>query len=303
MNIITGVVPVVPTVFTEDEDLDLEGQRRVIDFLVDAKADGACVLANYSEQFSLTDEERDQILRTTLEHAAGRVPVCVTTSHYSARIARQRTLQAQREGAAMAMLMAPFFGATVRVDEDAVVEYFKRVTDGLEIDVMIQDAPMSPTPLSVALLARLAAEIPQVRYVKIEMPQTADKLRALAAAAGGKLPGLFDGEEAITLIPDLEAGAQGTMSSCLVPDQLGLIVHDFHAGRRESAVARWEDLLPLIHFENRQCGLRATKALMKEGRIIDSDKTRAPLGDLHPDTRAQLLEIAKRKNPLILRWA
>ncbi|MCH6472081.1 dihydrodipicolinate synthase family protein [Sinomonas terrae] len=267
----------MPTVFNEDEELDLHGQRRVIDFLVDAKADGACVLANYSEQFSLTDEERDQVLRTTLEHAAGRIPVCVTTSHYSARIARQRTLAAQREGAAMAMLMAPFFGTTVRVDEDGVVEYFKRVTDGLAIDLMSQDAPMSPTPLPVGLLARLAAEIPQVRYVKIEMPQTADKLRALAAAAGGALPGLFDGEEAITLIPTWKPARErrGRLGGDPAPDPL-----------------REPPMRPPRHQGP------------DEGRPHHQQRQdQGPLGGLHPDTRAQLLEIAKRKDPLILHWA
>ncbi|WP_138416973.1 dihydrodipicolinate synthase family protein [Sinomonas gamaensis] len=303
MSAIKGVMPVAPTIFTDDEELDLAGQRRVLDYLADGQADAVCILANYSEQFSLTDEEREQVLVTTLEHVQGRMPVCVTTSHFSARIARERSVRAQELGAEMVMLMPPFFGATMRVDEDGVVEYFKRVADGLEIDIMIQDAPMSPTPLSVGLLARLAREIPQVNYAKIEMPQAADKLRALASAAGADLPGIFDGEEAITLIPDLEAGAQGTMSSCMVPDQLGKIVRDFHAGERDSAVREWEDLLPFIHFENRQCGLRATKVLMKEGNIIGSDKTRAPIGELHPDTRAQLIEIAKRKDPLILRWA
>jgi dihydrodipicolinate synthase/N-acetylneuraminate lyase len=303
MSIIKGVMPVAPTIFTETEELDLEGQRRVVDYLVDGQSDAVCVLANYSEQFSLTDEERELVLAATLDQAAGRLPVCVTTSHFSARIAHRRNLRAQELGAAMVMLMPPFFGATMKVEEEAVVEYFKRVADGLDIDIMIQDAPMSPTTLSVPLLARLAREVPQVKYVKIETPQAADKIRALAAAAGGDLPGLLDGEEAITLIPDLEAGAQGTMSSCMVPDQLGRIVHDFHAGRRDRAVSEWEDLLPFIHFENRQCGLRATKVLMKEGNIIASDKTRAPLGELHPDTRAQLIEMAKRKDPLILRWA
>lgn len=203
----------------------------------------------------------------------------------------------------MVMLMPPFFGATMRVDDAAVMEYFRRVADGLDIDIMIQDAPMSPTALSVPLLARLAHEIPQIKYVKIETAQAADKLRALTLAAGNDLPGPFDGEEAITLIPDLEAGAQGTMSSCMVPDELGRIVRDFHAGERDKAVRRWEDLLPFIHFENRQCGLRATKVLMKEGNIIRSDKTRAPIGDLHPDSRSQLLELAKRHDPLVLRWA
>lgn len=303
MSVITGVMPVAPTVFTNNEELDLEGQRRVVDYLVDGKSDAVCILANYSEQFSLTDEERDQVLQATLDQSAGRIPVCVTTSHFSARIARQRSLQAQEMGAAMVMLMPPFFGATMKADEQAVLEYFKQVADGLGIDIMIQDAPMSPTALPVPLLARLAREVPQVKYAKIEMPQAADKLRALTAAAGDDLPGAFDGEEAITLIPDLEAGAQGTMSSCMVPDQLGQIVRDFHAGDRDKAISQWENLLPFIHFENRQCGLRATKVLMKEGGIISSDKTRAPITELHPDTRSQLIDMAKRKDPLVLRWA
>jgi dihydrodipicolinate synthase/N-acetylneuraminate lyase len=303
MSIIRGIIPVAPTVFTDSEELDLSGQRRVVDYLVDGRSDAVCILANYSEQFSLTDEERKLVLTATLDQASGRLPVCVTTSHFSARIAAQHSQQAQERGATMVMLMAPFFGATLKVDDDAVVEYFKRVTDVLEIDVMVQDTPMSPTALSVALLARLAREIPQIKYAKIEMPQTADKLRTLIAATGDDLPGVYDGEEAITLIPDLDAGAQGTMSSCMVPDQLGQIVRDFHAGDRDKAVAQWENLLPLIHFENRQCGLRATKVLMKEGRIIKSEKTRAPLNELHPDTRSQLLEIAKRKDPLVLRWS
>jgi dihydrodipicolinate synthase/N-acetylneuraminate lyase len=303
MSIVRGIIPVAPTVFTDSEELDLSGQRRVVDYLVDGRSDAVCILANYSEQFSLTDEERELVLTATLDQASGRLPVCVTTSHFSARIAAQRSRQAQERGATMVMLMAPFFGATMKVNDDAVLEYFKRVADGLEIDIMVQDAPMSTTALSVALLARMAREIPQVRYAKIEMPQTADKLRTLIAATGDDLPGVYDGEEAITLIPDLDAGAQGTMSSCMVPDQLGQIVRDFHAGDRDNAVAQWENLLPFIHFENRQCGLRAAKVLMKEGHIIKSEKTRAPLNELHPDTRSQLLEMAKRKDPLVLRWA
>lgn len=303
MSILRGVIPVAPTVFTDDEELDLAGQRRVVDYLVDGKSDAVCILANYSEQFSLTDDERERVLTATVEQASGRLPVCVTTSHFSARIAAQRSRQAQERGAAMVMLMPPFFGATMKVGDDGVVEYFKRVADGLEIDVMVQDAPMSPTALSVSLLARLGREVPQIRYAKIEMPQTAAKLRALIAAAGDDLPGVFDGEEAITLIPDLDAGAQGTMSSCMVPDQLGQIVRDFHAGDRDKAVAQWEDLLPFIHFENRQVGLRAAKVLMKEGGIIDSDRTRAPLAEVGPETRSQLIEMARRKDPLVLRWA
>lgn len=303
MSIIRGVIPVAPTVFTEDEQLDLTGQRRVVDYLVDGKSDAICILANYSEQFSLTDEERDSVLVSTLDQAAGEIPVCVTTSHFSVHVAIERSLRAKQEGAAMIMLMAPFFGATMRFDDDTVVGYFKRVADAVDIDIMIQDAPLSTTPISASLLARLAKEIPQVKYAKIEMPQAAAKLRELIAESGEDLPGPFDGEEAITLIPDLDEGAQGTMSSSMVPDELGQIVRNFHEGERDKAVAQWENLLPFIHFENRQCGLRASKVLMKEGGIIRSDKSRAPVGPLHPRTRSQLLDMARRRNPLVLRWA
>src|SRR3954453_4259807 len=119
-----GVLPVWPTVFHDDESLDLDGQRRVTEFLIDAGSTAICVLANYSEQFSLTDDERTQVLEATLDQAAGRVPVIATTSSYSARIARARCLDAQRRGAQMVMLMAPFFGATLSVSGPAVMAYF-----------------------------------------------------------------------------------------------------------------------------------------------------------------------------------
>ena len=98
---------------------------------------------------------------------------------------------------------------------------------------------MSPAVLSVELIAWLAHEIPQLRYAKIERPQTAEKLRAVIGASGEDLQGPFDGEESITLIPDLDAGAIGTMSSCMVPDELGRIVRKYRAGDRAGALDRW----------------------------------------------------------------
>ena len=300
---LTGVVPVVPTIFRDDESVDADGTVRVVDYLLDAGVDGLCVLANYSEQFSLTDGERDTIARTLLEHVAGRVPVIVTTSHYSARVAAERSRAAQDAGAAMVMLMPPSFGATLTVPGPAVIEYFKRVADAVDIPVMVQDAPLSATPLPASLLTDLVRQVPQVRYAKIEVAQAADKIHALVGALGDRLPGPFDGEESVTLIPDLEAGARGTMPSSMVPAELGRIVRGYLAGDRAAAVAAWEDLLPLIHYENRQCGLRAQKILLAEGGIIASDRTRAPLRPVSPRTRHGLIELAAARDPLILRWA
>jgi 4-hydroxy-tetrahydrodipicolinate synthase len=300
--LLSGVVPVVPTIFRDDETVDLDGTVRVVDYLIDAGVDGVCLLANYSEQFSLTDSEREEIGRRLLGHIAGRLPVIVTTSHYSVRVAAARSRAAQDMGASMVMVMPPFFGATMTVPGPGVIEYFRRVADAIDIPIMVQDAPLSATPLPAGLLVDLVQQVPQVQYAKIEVPGAADKLNTLVSALGGRLPGPFDGEESVTLIPDLDAGATGTMPSSMVPGELGQIVRAHAAGDRAGAVRAWEDLLPLIHFENRQCGLRAQKILLAEGGIIGSDRTRAPLRPVSPRTRRGLIELARQRDPLILRW-
>ena len=104
-NTFRGIYPIAPTPFTPSGDLDLEGMRRVLDCMVDQGVDGICILANYSEQFLLSDVERDTLLELSLTHVAGRVPVIVTCSHFSTRVAAQRARKAAQAGAAMLMLM------------------------------------------------------------------------------------------------------------------------------------------------------------------------------------------------------
>ena len=151
-------------------------------------------------------------------------------------------------------------------------------------------------------LARLAREVPLASYFKIEVPGTAAKLRALIAAGGDAIAGPFDGEESITLMADLDAGATGTMPSALMPDLIKPILAHHAAGRRKEAAALYARVLPLINYENRQCGLRATKTVMAEGGVIKSDAVRHPLQPLDPPTRAGLLELAREVEPLALRW-
>ena len=297
-----GVFPVVPTTFTDAGELDLASQKRCVDFMIDAGSNGLCILANFSEQFVLSDAERELLTRTILAHVAGRVPVIVTTTHFSTRVCAERSRSAQDMGAAMVMVMPPYHGATIRVAEPQTFEFFDRLSGAIGIPIMIQDAPVSGTPLSAAFLARMAAEIEHVAYFKIETPGAASKLRELIRLGGAAIEGPWDGEEAITLIPDLEAGATGAMTGGGYPDGIRLIVDAYVAGRREEAVALYQRWLPLINYENRQCGLLACKALMKEGGVISSEAPRHPLPPMHQATRAGLIDTARRLDPLVLRW-
>jgi dihydrodipicolinate synthase/N-acetylneuraminate lyase len=297
-----GVFPVAPTTFDEAGGLDLASQKRCIDFMIDAGSQGICILANFSEQFVLADDEREQLARTIIEHVNGRVPVIVTTTHFSSRLTIERSQRAQALGAAMVMVMPPYHGATIRVPEAAIVEYFQRLSDALSIPIMIQDAPVSGTVLPASLLARMAREIEQVSYFKIETAGAASKLRELIRLGGDAIEGPWDGEEGITLLPDLEAGATGAMTGAGYPDGMRRIVDAFAAGRRDDAFDQYRRWLPLINVENRQCGLLAAKALMKEGGVIDCDAPRHPFPAMQPAVRAGLLDTARRLDPLVLRW-
>ena len=167
---------------------------------------------------------------------------------------------------------------------------------------MIQDAPVSGTPLSAALLARLAREIANVAYFKIEVPYSAAKLRDLIAAGGDAIVGPWDGEEGITLMADLDAGATGSMTGGGYPDGIRQIMDPFLAGDREAARRAYAHWLPLINWENRQCGLAAAKAMKREGDLIRSDALRHPQAPLRPEARAGLIELARERDALALRW-
>lgn len=297
-----GVFPVVPTTFNEAGELDLPSQLRCVDFMIDAGSTGLCILANFSEQFVLSDDEREVLTAAILKHVAGRVPVIVTTTHFGTKVCTERSRRAQDHGAAMVMVMPPYHGATIRVSEERIYEFYSALSGGIDIPIMIQDAPVSGTPLSAAFLARMAKEIKNVCYFKIETPGAAAKLRELIRLGGDAIEGPWDGEEAITLLPDLEAGATGAMTGGAYPDGIRLIMDAWAAGRKEEAADAYQRWLPLINYENRQGGILTAKALMKAGGVIACEAPRHPFPAMHPEVRAGLIKTAQRLDPMVLRW-
>ena len=300
-NNFTGCWPVAPTPFKENEDLDLEGMKRVLDCMIDQKVDGICILANYSEQFLLSDDEREILTKLCIEHVAGKVPIIVTISHFSTDIAFKRAKLAKDVGANMVMMMPPYHGALLKGNANQTFEQFRKVSEA-GITIMVQDAPLSGVDLSVDLLVKMAKEIEHVKCFKIECAQAANKLRALIDKGGSAIEGPFDGEEGITLFADLEAGAKGNMSSAMLPDLIGPLVKNYITGNKKEAENEYNRVLPLINYENRQCGFRATKTVFKEGGVIKSDICRHPISSLDKDTKKGLLDLANNYDLIAMKW-
>ena len=192
----------------------------------------------------------------------------------------------------MVMLMPPYHGATLRADEQGVIEHFARVAEAISIPIMVQDAPLSGATLSAAFLARLGArDRRRCCYFKIEVPGAAAKLRALIDA------GRRRDRRAVRRRGEHHAdarsrGRRDRHDAERLPDLIRPVVEYFLAGREEGSGAVDALHPPLVNYENRQCGLRATKTATKEGGVIKSDAVRHPLEPMHPQTRAGLLALA-----------
>ena len=297
----SGIWPVAPTPFHEDGRIDLEGMKRVLDCLIDQGADGICVLANFSEQFLISDAERETLARLSVEHVAGRVPVIVTISHYATQIVVERARFAKDLDADIVMMMPPYHGALLKGTPEQSFEQFAAVGE-VGIPIMVQDAPLSGVDLPVSLLVRMAREIEAVKLFKIECPRAANKIRALIEAGGDAIEGPFDGEEGITLLADLDAGATGSMTSGMIVDQIKPVLTKHHAGDVAGATEAYGRVAMAINHENRQCGWQSCKAAMVEGGVIRSEFCRHPIAPLHPAIRSRLLNLIKPLDPLVLRW-
>lgn len=297
----SGIWPVVPTPFFDDGSVDYDSIKRVLDFTIDCGVDGLCILANFSEQFLLSDEEREELTKLCLEHVAGRTKVIVTISHFATQIAVERARLAKDCGADIVMLMAPYHGALLKGSPQDTFEQFAAVGK-VGIPIMLQDAPLSGVDLPVPLLVKMAQEIEMLTHFKIECPRAADKLRALIAEGGDAIKAPFDGEEGITLLADLDAGATGSMTSAMIPDQIKPVIDHWLSGEREKAIAAYGRVAIAINHENRQCGWRSAKVAMHAGGIITSDHCRHPIRPMHLDTKKLLLDLIRPLDPLVLNW-
>ncbi len=135
-----GVYPILVTPFDAQEQLDLESFDRLIRFNADIGVDGVTILGVLGESNRLLDSEREQLIRTAVNAAEGRIPIVVGTSH-KGTLATRGLCQMAVELGASAVMVTP---AQEPVPNEArVFDYFRRVADGLSIPLVVQDHPGS----------------------------------------------------------------------------------------------------------------------------------------------------------------
>jgi 2-keto-3-deoxy-L-arabinonate dehydratase len=295
-----GVFPIVITTFHDDGSLDLESQRRLVRFLLDAGAHGLGLFGTASEGYTLSDAERTTLTKIITDEVAGCVPVVVSTGHTGTGVAVALSLEAERAGADAVMVLPPYF---LRPDAEGLFHYYRAISDAISIPIMIQDAPlMTQVTLSATILSRMGLELERVQMVKVESSPTAPKVSELSALAGDSLT-LFGGLNGQFFLEELGRGARGTMPGSDMTDMFVRVWDLYQLGKVAEARTEFNRYLPLIRYELQPgLGVSVMKHNLHSGGIIASPRVRHPTGSIDKIGLRELEELQCGLEMLVLQW-
>lgn len=268
-----GVYTVVPTPFDEDENLDEASFERLLGNLGELGVDGVIALGVLGEAPKLFGDERDRVVRIA-RATLGSAAVIVGASHASARGTRALVERAVASGADGVMVSPP---RIARNDPDRVREYFRRSLVDPGCAVLLQDHPASSgTVMTAETVAAVAEENPSIRWVKVEDPPSARKVAELRERVGDRLL-LLGGLGALSLLDELDAGSDGTMTGFAAPEALQAVCSRYAKGDRDGATAEFARWLPLVVAETmEEVGLGIRKWIYYRRGWIDSPVCRTP---------------------------
>jgi dihydrodipicolinate synthase/N-acetylneuraminate lyase len=285
MGTLSGVLPILPTIFSPAGAIDEGGTRRVVEYIIASGAHGIVFPGLASEYETLSRVERLHMTRLIGEWIGKRVPFIVGASAAATDDAVAFAAAGAEAGAMAAMVLTPKAFAD---DPAAMSDFYRAVHRSSGIDIMLQNAP---APMGIGLplekVAELARAVEGIRYVKEEAPPSGQRITRLTELAGDSLLAVFGGAGARYVIDELTRGAKGTMPACEISE---LHVEMFDRFRhRDEAGARdlFERTLPLLNMQA-VFRWRLTKAVLERRGLINSTFVRAPGPELDRYDRLEL---------------
>ena len=274
-----GIFGILTASYKEDMSLDEKSVRSQVDFCVKAGSHGIVVPVNASEFIVLSDEERKDIIRFTVEQAAGRVPVIAGVTTQSTYQSVEFAAYAGKIGADGLIAMPPY-GA--RATDDEIVDFYKRIGDAGRIPVFIQNyVPPVGTAMSPSLCVRIMQEADYASYIKEETQYSSQVITEIARLAEilpkEKYLGTMGGKAGRYLIDEYHRGVCGNMPACDIVDIDAKIWNLLEEGKEKEAIALYNQAIPLMNMEY-MYGYVLYKAVLKKRGIIDCDSVRVPGG-------------------------
>lgn len=283
-----GVFPAATTQFHEDESLNIEATMKHLDVMIDAGVHGMIMLGTVGENCSLDYDEKLQVLKRTVEHIDGRVPVLSGVAEYTTRLACRFAKDAQHIGVDGLMVLPAM---VYKSDARETMAHFRTVAAASELPIMVYNNPVSyKVDITPEMFAELA-DGPSLVAIK-ESSEDVRRLTDLRNVVGDRYL-LFCGVDDVALESQM-LGAIGWISGLVnaFPAENRLLWDLATAGNYEEALKVYRWYMPLLHLDTDVKLVQYIKLAVQECGY-GSETTRAPRLPLVGEERERVLKIIR----------
>ncbi len=264
--------------------VDYEAMGRFIDFQLESGINALVAVGTTGESATLSPEERNEVIRFTVERVNGRVPVIAGTGTNNTAHAIAYTKDACAIGADAMLVVTPYYN---KATQGGLIAHFRAIADQSDKPVILYNVPSrTGCNLLPATVAELA-EHPNIAAIK-EASGNMAQVVELFARCGDRID-VYSGEDGLT-VPMLAMGAMGTISvlSNVIPAKAVAMTDAFFAGHvREAARMQCEylDLINDLFCEVNPIPAKAAVSAMGFGE----EHIRLPLTPMTGANRARML--------------
>ena len=273
LDTLTGVVPIIPTPFLQNEEIDEWSLRNLIEFAISSGIKAVCLPAYASEFYKLTDDEKLQVVKIAIEQAGRRLKIVAQSNSPSQKIAIKLAQAHIAAGADIISLAVPrIFGLPEASIQAYLSGFFESIPN---TPVLVQDFnPGGPT-LSVGLINSLRTTHSNFKYLKLEEPLSASKFADIIKTSEGTV-GVFEGWGGLYMMELIPVGIHGVMPGLGVADILQKVFFLRKNGESQKAFEIFERVMPQIFFslQNMELFHYAEKELLMARGILNNSFSR-----------------------------
>ncbi|WEX11061.1 dihydrodipicolinate synthase family protein [Chelativorans sp. AA-79] len=283
---LSGILPVLPTPFTEEGGVDAAAMRRILRFALDAGVDGVVFPGFASEVETLSAGERETLLRVCVEEVGDTVPIVAGASAPTAEEVIGHGRQAVSMGVRHLMIQPP---KTLGSSAEAVAGFMGEVSRGLpEARIILQNAPAPRgSDLSPETILAVVGQIPAITYVKEETLPAGPAISRMLEDAPSHLAGVIGGGGARYILDEYARGACAAMPALEIAAHHVALDRAYRSGDRELAREIYVRTLPLLALQA-VYRMRLTKHVLMRRGVCENTIVRAPTPELDAQAIADI---------------
>jgi 4-hydroxy-tetrahydrodipicolinate synthase len=286
-----GVYPAIITPFTRGDrpDLDLEGLRENVKWLVEQGVHGIVPCGSTGESATMSHKEHEKVVEETVDVVNGKVPVLAGTGSNNTEEAVLLTKAAKNIGADGVLVISPYYN---KPNKEGLKKHYKKIAD-LDIPVVMYNVPSRTGQNLEVDLVRDLSKHPNIVGIK-EASGNLGQIWQIIEATRDESFNVISGDDNLTL-PILKLGGAGVISVAanVEPRRMVEMYEAFRKGNYQRARDLHFELEPLfkgLFIETNPIPVKKAVEL----RGMAAGPVRLPLDDLSEENTQKLREILKR---------